>query len=246
MAGIYKLTAPNGKCYIGQSIELKERLWVYKGNHCKTQRHLHNAIKKYGWENFKVDILWSTKHPERYRNFNVLLDTLEIAWIRKFDSVAKGYNLQLGGHRGRNSEETKRLMSEAQKGVKKKLAHVRKLSTRVVQYDLKGKKIKEWHGIAEAARAMGVTAPGISSVCRGIQNSSGGYQWGYETDGLDEVSPVRKRLRRRSVIQIMEQGDKKWACAEEVNRVLGIDSSSIHKVCRGKRITAGGFEWKYA
>lgn len=56
-AGIYKLTSPNGKCYIGQSIQLEIRFISYRNAHCKKQAHLYNAIKKYGWDNFKVEIL---------------------------------------------------------------------------------------------------------------------------------------------------------------------------------------------
>lgn len=55
-----------------------------------------------------------------------------------------------------------------------------------------------------------------------------------------------KRLKRLhiSVIQILPDGSEKvW---DSSKHVLSIDSSSIIKVCNGKRKTAGGFRWKYA
>ena len=46
--GIYKLTSPSGKCYIGQSINLDKRLNMYRLLHCKAQTHLYRALLKYG------------------------------------------------------------------------------------------------------------------------------------------------------------------------------------------------------
>lgn len=38
---------------------------------------------------------------------------------------------------------------------------------------------------------------------------------------------------------------QEWISASEVQRQLGIDSSAISKVCRGKLSQTGGFKWKY-
>lgn len=47
-AGIYKLTSPSGKCYIGQSVQLEIRHRRYKNLECDRQPKLYNAILKYG------------------------------------------------------------------------------------------------------------------------------------------------------------------------------------------------------
>ena len=262
MAGIYKLTAPNGKCYIGQSIDLDRRLRDYANRVVKGQRHLHRAVKKYGWDNFKVEILWRTKHPERYRNLNVLLDTLEIAWIKKFDSVANGYNLQYGGSNGLHSEESKQRMSAARAGKTLSEEHRRKISAalrgikvedstrwkrskKVKQYDVEGRLIREWPSIQDAADFLGVTRPSISSVCRKINSMSAGFRWAYATDQLAELKNKRQYL---AVEQYTQEGKlvKTWESAKEAGREIGVDRGSIHQVCRGKRRSAGGFKWKYA
>lgn len=51
-----------------------------------------------------------------------------------------------------------------------------------------------------------------------------------------------------SIVQLSLDGQfiKKWSCAREVERELGIDSSNITKCCRGKKKSAGGFRWVYA
>lgn len=49
------------------------------------------------------------------------------------------------------------------------------------------------------------------------------------------------------IIQLTLDGKfiKKWSCAAEVERELGINSSSITACCRGKRNKAGGYRWMY-
>jgi group I intron endonuclease len=53
--GIYKITSPSGKTYIGQSTNIKIRWDRYKRLACKSQRKLYNSLKKYGPENHKFD-----------------------------------------------------------------------------------------------------------------------------------------------------------------------------------------------
>ncbi len=57
MIGIYKITNPKGKIYIGQSIDIYDRITYYKNLNCKKQTKLYNSIKKYGWENHKFEII---------------------------------------------------------------------------------------------------------------------------------------------------------------------------------------------
>ena len=56
---IYKYTAPNGKSYIGQTINsLKTRAKnIISGTGYKKCTLFWKAIQKYGWNNFQVEIL---------------------------------------------------------------------------------------------------------------------------------------------------------------------------------------------
>lgn len=38
---------------------------------------------------------------------------------------------------------------------------------------------------------------------------------------------------------------RKWDCIADVEKALGIHDQNIHKVCQGKRHSAGGFAWKF-
>lgn len=52
--GIYKITSPTGKIYIGQSVNIEKR-WnsYYKNLSCKEQRIIYNSLKKHGFENYR-------------------------------------------------------------------------------------------------------------------------------------------------------------------------------------------------
>jgi group I intron endonuclease len=58
MIGIYKITSPSGKVYIGQSINIKRRFKNYKRlSDCKKQTALYASFLKYGVENHNFEIV---------------------------------------------------------------------------------------------------------------------------------------------------------------------------------------------
>ena len=57
MIGIYKITSPTKKIYIGQSIDIENRFLKYKFLHCKPQIKLYRSLKKYGFENHTFEVL---------------------------------------------------------------------------------------------------------------------------------------------------------------------------------------------
>lgn len=86
---IYKITNKvNGKVYIGQTrytIEFRWRQHLHKKDHT----YFHNAIRKYGTENFIVEILEECNYED--------LNSREIYYISKFNSFKNGYNSTIGG-----------------------------------------------------------------------------------------------------------------------------------------------------
>lgn len=96
-AGIYKLTCLiTGKIYIGKSINIRKRMSNYK--HCekrtKGRSYLENAIIKYKWESFIVDILEIFEDFNKSKD-NELLLIKESEYISLFDSTNQdiGYNI---------------------------------------------------------------------------------------------------------------------------------------------------------
>lgn len=60
MIGIYKITSPSSKVYIGQSWEIAKRWKHYKYVHCLEygrQRGIFNSMRKYGYESHKFELI---------------------------------------------------------------------------------------------------------------------------------------------------------------------------------------------
>ena len=86
---IYRIIAPNGKSYIGQTVDYKTRMSQHKGmsGGCHL---LIKAIKKYGWDKMVKTIL--------ARNMTKELDREETNLIKIYDTFGEnGYNLTKGG-----------------------------------------------------------------------------------------------------------------------------------------------------
>ena len=57
MIGIYKITNPEGKVYVGKSRDIEKRFTQYKRFELKKQPILHQSFKKYGWFHHNFEIL---------------------------------------------------------------------------------------------------------------------------------------------------------------------------------------------
>ena len=91
---IYKITAPNGAVYVGQTINLRKRKSDYRCLRFKKQTQLWNNCQKYNWnpsETFEVidECLCGED--------KVFLNEREIYWISFYDSYRNGINCTEGG-----------------------------------------------------------------------------------------------------------------------------------------------------
>jgi len=113
----------NKKIYIGQTINHvaqrqavhKHRAKLYSSGNYGTNSYLYNAICKYGFDNFKFEVI------EDFIETQEELDLAEIWWIFIYRSINRdiGYNISPGGNgKGRVSDETRKKISEANKGEK--------------------------------------------------------------------------------------------------------------------------------
>jgi len=99
----------NGKRYIGQTNRPLARRW---SQHCSSSGccALSSAIRKYGKENFSMEILFDVSTRE-------LADEFEKEYIERYHTmVPNGYNLKTGGDVPVYSEESRRKMSVSAKG----------------------------------------------------------------------------------------------------------------------------------
>lgn len=133
------LNKVNGKQYIGITLHSLKRRW---NNHKaaangSSQVALHKAIRKYGVENFSIQIVGRAKTVKG-------LNEIEIELIRFFNCRgSRGYNMTNGGdgtHGMTHSQSTRDKISLAGKGRKMSDETKRKLSVAHT-----GKKLSEEH-----------------------------------------------------------------------------------------------------
>jgi group I intron endonuclease len=197
--GIYKITSPTNKIYIGQSTNICLREKYYNRLSCKKQPKLYNSLFKYGFNNHKFEIIEECLVEQ--------LNERETYWKQHYINQL-GWNNMLfcelydtGG--GPKNENTRKLMSEAKIGIsrdektklklkkpkskkhidnisKGKLGKPNLLSRKPIhQYDLQGNFIKEYDSYTSAKNTTKIN--GINNVVKGISKTAGGYYWKYKT-----------------------------------------------------------------
>jgi group I intron endonuclease len=122
--GIYKIISTSGGIYIGQATDVKKRFKIYNKLGCKNQRRLYHSLKKHGVENHIFELIYVLEINNLTKSEIIKeLNRLEINYIKEFNSFVDdnkehGLNLTRGGDVGENSEETRKLKSEANMGEK--------------------------------------------------------------------------------------------------------------------------------
>ena len=211
MGLIYMRTSPNGKYYIGKTTRTENVRWkehtrkAFNPNEPDYTSHLSAAIRKYGAENFSLQIL-EDNIPDN------LLGEKEKYYIHYYEAQnpEKGYNYRTGGENETfysdsfilelwNSGKTiKEIKTENHMnynnlsrrlyglGITKEEINKRAYSLNnkarkaVEQYDLFGNYIKTFDSIADAAKEIGSNTTNISAVCKGRRKSCKNFVFKYK------------------------------------------------------------------
>lgn len=215
---IYKIQNKiNGKIYIGQTVgTLEHRMSQHKANNKKTSV-IGNAIQKYGWDNFDVEVIDETETIEE-------LNRKEIYWIGYYNSLSpNGYNLEIGGRNALPGEKTREKISKANKG--RFLSEKSPRAKKVYMFSLNGDFISEYGSVREAARKNKISSSQIASVCRGEHFIAKGYRWSYDKNKLSD-------LPNKSSIILTYNG--KSANVKEWAKILNIGYPTLlHRINSG-------------
>lgn len=256
---VYKHTAPNGKIYIGiTQQDVKSRWQNGKGYH--HNKHFKNAIKKIGWDNFTHEILSvGLSKKEACEK--------EIELIKKYNSNDPdyGYNQSSGGESGnfgrKHREETKRKMSEAQRGEKnhgfgKHLSEETKEKLRKAN---KGKVMSEEakQKISRANKGKIPWSAGkhLNPETRAkMSERQKGVRLSEETKRKISEAHKGKPLSKEHAAKIAESHKKKVVCVEtgkvfesvkEAAEYIQVNRSNISNHLGGRLKTAGGYHWRW-
>jgi hypothetical protein len=234
MIGIYKITNPNGKIYIGQSVNVDKRLKEYKYVcNCKNQPKLYNSLKKYGFTKHIFEVIEECKIGE--------LNTRERYWQEFYHVIGKeGLNCKLT----ETIDKSGRMSQEA----------IQTHWKSVLQYTSKGILIQEWKSVKEAGETLNIFRSSISKCIKGKGKSAGGFIWRYKTNTVETSIQVGKvgnecksENKQKLTIQYSKTGTiiEEWNSAKEAGEALKIKTTNITSCCRGEIKSAGGFIWKY-
>ena len=115
--GIYKITSPKGRIYIGQSVDIEKRFNDYKKLNCIQQVKLYRSFLKYGYENHVFEIITTCKIEQ--------LNDLERYFQDVYNAISQkhGLNCKLTKTKDRNgklSNDTKNKIGLSNKKVVRK------------------------------------------------------------------------------------------------------------------------------
>ena len=234
MIGIYKITSPSGKIYIGQTTNYSKRHNAYKNHKCKGQPKLFASIEKYGFINHTIEIVKECQVED--------LNYYERYYQEYYESVLNGLNLRYTATTDKSgfmSEETKKKMSNSGKGKvmseewRKNLSiagtnrkHTEEEKQKISQAN-KGKKKSAEHIAKIQATLKTMQMPKRSEQTKALQSLNNG--------------------KSKKVKQYDLQGNfiNQFRSGSQASRELGISVMSISSCALGKIKTGGGFVWKY-
>lgn len=107
--GIYKITSPTGKVYIGQSWNIEIRKSYCRGLRCKGQPYICNSLTKHGWNNHIFEIIHELPADVNQE----IMDNYEILYWQLYKELGiEMLNIKEPGSRGKHNAITKQIISE--------------------------------------------------------------------------------------------------------------------------------------
>lgn len=198
------------------------------GSGYKSQTKFFNAIKKYGWQNFKHYVVATHLTEEE-----ALL--IESMLVEELDSFRNGYNLTVTGD-GRYKSEG-RFNTDPETATSDCVP----VDCYTMDFELVG----SWRSVAAAATAMGVCVSTIYKCVHDEGISAGGYRW--VKHGTDpRIGKIDHEFVCTSVVQWTKNGElvAHYASIKDAATATGIHRSDISScLCNDSRRTAGGYIW---
>lgn len=247
MIGIYKITSPSGKIYIGQSINIERRFNQYKKLMCKNQPLLYKSFLKYNVNNHIFEVIEECEFKQlniKERYYQDLYNVVSIT----------GLNCTL-----QDTDVLPRVMSEETK---------QKLSNRIILQKTRDKISKTLLGhtghflnkkhtelskkkISESNRGKVHS----EETCKKISNSHKGKTLSQITKEKIRIGNIgkgmsvenRKKVSERvskPIIQYDLKGNfiKEWRTVTDAKKFFKGD---IPATLKGKQKQSCGFKWKY-
>ena len=236
--GIYCIMhVPSGKRYIGKSVNVEARLWGHKNSltkplfdRKKCNRHLWNAVQKYGWHQFETWVVESFDVADEK-----LISERELYWMDTLRTCERpfGYNLRRDSQTKMIvHEETRRLMSarvtgEGNPNYGNKWTDDQRSAMSANRYARSHRYGSDWRrAIGEASRR----------------------QWRqHRGTMMRAVTKVAESRRVYDFLQFDRAGNlvRRWSSISEILEAHpDYNKQVIYSVCHGWKKTHKGFVWR--
>lgn len=220
------------------------------GKGYKESCRFYNAIQKYGWDNFKHEILFENLTKEEAEQKEI-----ELIGFYKSNQREYGYNIQNGGNSiGKISEETKKILSELNKGENHPRygKHLSAETKEKISIANKGKKFSETTLKKLSDSHKGQSAWNKGMTFEPYQHSQYGTHRTEETKKKISLAQKGKKLgKERYNAKKINQFTKdkrfvrSWNCIADIEREMGYHHSNIIRCCKEQIQTAYGYVWEY-
>ena len=248
---VYKHTSPNGKVYIGITCQSSPKKRWMGGLGYQENEHFYRAIKKYGWNNFKHEIIATGISKKDACDMEMQLISKYKSYNEKF-----GYNNTLGGEANVPSEHTLKKMrgkfGPLNNMFGKKMPESAKQRLREINT---GRKMRQETKlkISLANKGKNTWSKGKSvsdETKKKISNKLKGRVFS-DKHKIALSKKAKETHSGRKILQLTKDGIivKEWENAKVAGRILGIKDTNIYRSIKmandKKTYSAGGFVWKY-
>jgi predicted GIY-YIG superfamily endonuclease len=217
---VYMHTSPNNRVYVGITSKKPTRRWD-NGNGYSYNPYFSNAIKKYGWENFKHEILYEGLTKEE-----ACIREQELIKKYKSNQFKYGYNQSVGGQGGRYGVP----FTDEEKAIRSK----------PIRCITNG---KEYASAVEAGKDLNIPPGGISQCLRGRRIKTHGYRFEYLNESNDQIREEYIPHNARAVIEL--DSNKEFESVSKAAEHYNLNKSSVSDVCKGRLSQTGGHKFRF-
>lgn len=227
---VYKHTSPSSKVYIGITKFDPKYRWLNNGRGYKTQTTFFNAIIKYGWINFKHEILYKNLSEEQ------ALDKEE-ELIQQYKSYDRryGYNISLRGPK--YGAFIKERIIKSRRLPIAPLPNWKNRGKIVHKKDANGTIIRTYRSIHELA-------VDLNTPIETLRTRLNKYKTLIYNDYIYEYAKVQ--VPKVEMLDLSGEHIKTFNSLSEAYKYINrVNKGGITEVCTGKKSSYVGYKWRF-